>query len=157
MIRDYFGKIRKIIYNNQICKYGLYDNVDSHEIDQIIGSNVNLLKHLSNRRNRRNNHKIYQNGGDLSELSTQIDSLQRAVNKMYTHEIEEQNGEKRIAFIDMMGNDAINLIKFLGELVQQSTDETKKTKLIAIQNQIKDIVVELSQYLGETQEEEKVE
>lgn len=163
MIRDYFGKIRKIIYNNQISKYGLYDNVDVHEIDQIVQSNITLLKRISNQQKHHSKMYVYQEGGDdIQNLGNDIDRLETTLtehkasadrfHQEFENEIKNNNPRNDIRLI---GEDAVTLIKFLHELIQQSTDPSKREKLIEIQRQIANIVVELSKYLED--EEEKKE
>lgn len=154
-MRDYFSKIKKIIYNNQIGKYGLYDDVDSHEIDQIILSNRSLINYLKTNRNESYGSRIInhnaQRGGTIDSLGTAIDELEQKsrehkeiIEKIFSDAkiIDQREMYERIKSV---GSDAIALIKFLGDLTEKSG--TKKAELENIQKQIADIVVELSKYL----------
>lgn len=147
MIREYLHRIRNIIYNKQINEFGLHNIENQTNVNKVIKSNDLLLKRLANGNNlNTNNSSVYKyhygSGGNdsssMDKLIEDMDEINESLNKIINEEIKINTQE----FINI-ATDAIEMIKFLGQLIE----EGKNIKITEIQQQIFDIIDQLNKYL----------
>ena len=154
MLRNYLYQISNIIHDayksNTQCITGCA-NMD-HTMGQVIRANNIVLKMVKKSKLKLlkpHRSEFRQSGSGIEELSASIttltQSMQALLDNMTT--MDKSSGEmldhsKEITEIAGVG---IQLIQFLGELIEKSTSDNKK--ITEIQAQVAKIVLDLGAYL----------
>ena len=130
MIIDYLYNIRNIISNSPN---------DNKKISNVIISNDILIDFLRGG----NIAEKYQHGG-TGDVVQKARALNTSLKEMLDSMTGEGEGVKTHEKMIEIATVAIELIKFLGELI----DEQKSSNLGVVQKQIAELVTSLSQYIN---------